>query len=157
MRIALDTNILVYAEGINDLSRRDLARDILNRLPPMDVCVPVQVLGELYHVLTRKARRAAKVAHADVVGWRGAFTTIDTSDEALMSAMDLSTTHQFTIWDSIIVASAAEADCRLLLSEDLQEGFIWRGVTVTNPFSAQRHPLLEGALKQADQQRQPSK
>jgi len=154
MRIALDTNILVYAEGINDLARRDVARDVLYRLPPVDVCVAIQALGELYHVLTRKARRSATAVRADVIGWRDAFNTIETSDEALMSAMDLSMTHQFTIWDSIMVACAAEADCRLLLSEDLQDGFIWRGVTVTNPFSAERHPLLEAALKRADQQRQ---
>jgi hypothetical protein len=30
-------------------------------------------------------------------------------------------------------------------SEDLKDGFSWRGVTVVNPFAAMRHPLL-GAL-----------
>ncbi len=39
--------------------------------------------------------------------------------------------------------AAAEAGCRLLLSEDLQEGFTWGGVTVVNPFAATVHPLLE--------------
>jgi hypothetical protein len=34
----------------------------------------------------------------------------------------------------------------LLLSEDLQDGFSWAGVTVTNPFAATCHPLLEDAL-----------
>jgi predicted nucleic acid-binding protein len=42
---------------------------------------------------------------------------------------------------------AADADCRLVLSEDLQEGFTWRGVTVTNPFGAERHPLLDAWLQ----------
>jgi hypothetical protein len=42
----------------------------------------------------------------------------------------------------MILSAAADARCRLLLSEDLQEGFTWRGVTVVNPFRAQRHPLL---------------
>ena len=37
---------------------------------------------------------------------------------------------------------AAQAGCRLLLSEDLQEGFTWGAVTVVNPFSSQRHALL---------------
>jgi hypothetical protein len=41
----------------------------------------------------------------------------------------------------------AAGRCRLLLSEDLQEGFTWSGVTVTNPFSTSRHPLLEAMLK----------
>jgi predicted nucleic acid-binding protein len=40
-------------------------------------------------------------------------------------------------------------NCRLLLSEDLQEGFTWRGVTVTNPFAKSRHPLLDALLEGA--------
>ena len=36
---------------------------------------------------------------------------------------------------------------RLLLSEDLQDGFTWRGVTVANPFAAQQHPLWASLLR----------
>ena len=39
-------------------------------------------------------------------------------------------------------AVAADAGCRLLLSEDLQDGFTWRGVTVVDPFADKPHPLL---------------
>jgi predicted nucleic acid-binding protein len=45
-----------------------------------------------------------------------------------------------------MLSAAAVARCRLLLSEDLQEGFTWRGVTVTNPFRVDRHPLLAAVL-----------
>jgi hypothetical protein len=34
----------------------------------------------------------------------------------------------------------------LLLSEDLQGGFTWNGVTVTNPFSQEKHELLAAVL-----------
>jgi predicted nucleic acid-binding protein len=47
------------------------------------------------------------------------------------------------IWDSVILSAAAHAGCRLLLSDDYQDGFTWSGVTVTNPFLSSRHPLLE--------------
>jgi predicted nucleic acid-binding protein len=56
--------------------------------------------------------------------------------------MALSAGRALDIWDSTIVAVAAETGCHLLLSEDLTEGFTWRGVTVANPFAAQLHPLL---------------
>jgi len=49
-----------------------------------------------------------------------------------------------------MMSVAAEAGCRLLLSEDLQDGFTWRGVTVVNPFAAERHPLLAALLDMAD-------
>jgi len=45
------------------------------------------------------------------------------------------------------MAVAAENSCRMLLSEDLQNGFIWRGVTVVNPFAAPSSPLLDNILK----------
>lgn len=45
------------------------------------------------------------------------------------------------------MAVAAENRCRLLLSEDLQNGFIWRGLTVVNPFSEPLSPPLENILQ----------
>ena len=61
--------------------------------------------------------------------------------------MDLAADHGLSIWDAVIVAGAAQAGCRLLLSEDLQNGFTWQGVTVVNPFAPEVHPLLREALK----------
>jgi len=48
----------------------------------------------------------------------------------------------------VIFAASAAGGCRLLLSEDLQEGFTWGGVTAVNPFAAKRHELLAGALEE---------
>ena len=41
----------------------------------------------------------------------------------MVNATDLASDHGLTILDSVVLAAAAEAECRLLLSEDLQEGF----------------------------------
>ncbi len=60
--------------------------------------------------------------------------------------MDLSAEHRLSFWDALIFSVAAEAGCRLLLTEDLQDGFTWRGVTAVNPFAEKRHPLLATAL-----------
>jgi predicted nucleic acid-binding protein len=35
-----------------------------------------------------------------------------------------------------MLAVAAQAGCRVLLSEDMQHGFTWRGATIRDPFSA---------------------
>ncbi len=64
----------------------------------------------------------------------------------MLAAADLATDHQLSIWDSVILSAAAEAGCRLLLSEDLQDGFTWKGVTVTNPFASSKHELLSALL-----------
>ena len=146
MRTAIDTNILVYAEGVNGLDRRQAALNVLRRLPIAAVLLPIQALGELYNVLIRKAGYATADVRARLVGWSMSYPTADTTRSALIAAADLAATHRLGIWDSIMIAVAAENGCQLLLSEDLQDGFIWSGLTVANPFSAVPHPLLTALL-----------
>ena len=134
MHYALDTNILVYAEGVDDPERQAKAKRFLDTLNPGDVAIPVQALGELFNVLTRKAKWPAAQARAAVLAWTDTYEVIDTTPSVLLEAMELSTTHQLAIWDAIMLAGAAQAGCRVLLSEDLAPGFTWRGTTVRNPF-----------------------
>ena len=61
MRIALDTNMLVYAEGFGDQPRVRAARRLLEQLTDADVVIPLQCLGELFKVLTGKAGRPAQL------------------------------------------------------------------------------------------------
>ena len=146
MRLALDTNILVYAEGVNGLSVKKTAVDVIRKLSPDETFVPVQVLGELFYVLVRKAGLKRESARTAILSWHDDFPVIETSRAILLAAADLSVDHGLRIWDAVILAAAASAGCRMLLSEDMQEGFTWNGVTVTNPFSAKKHRLLEELL-----------
>ena len=146
MRIAFDTNILVYAQGGNDPARRRIALDVMDALGRDSMHLPVQVLGELFNVLTRKARWPMQAARDAVLNWRSSFTLIAASEDTLLSALDLACDHQLAICDALVVSTAADADCRLLLSENMQDGFVWRGLTIVNPFASKRHPLLEAVL-----------
>ena len=146
MRVALDTNVLAYAEGVNGVERKRTALELVQRLPEGAVLLPVQALGELFHLLVRKAGRPPAKARRAILSWQDAFPLIDTSAEIMLSAADLATDHQLSIWDAVILSATAEAGCRLLLSEDLQEGFTWKGVTVTNPFLTRKHELLVALL-----------
>nr|WP_294549587.1 PIN domain-containing protein [uncultured Rhodopila sp.] len=134
MRTALDTNLLVYAEGVNGEERKVAAARIINDLAGDELVLPVQALGELFAVLTRKARRPAAEAREAVLGWHDAYPVAETSSGVVLDAMELSVAHKFALWDAIMLAAAAASGCRLLLSEDMQDGFTWRGVTIRNPF-----------------------
>ena len=146
MRVALDTNILAYAEGVNGTPMKKTALDLVQRLPNGVTLLPVQTLGELFNLLVRKAGRSPAKARKAILSWQDAFPLIETSAEVMVAAADLATDHQLSIWDSVILSAAAEAGCRLLLSEDLQDGFTWKGVTVTNPFARSKHELLAALL-----------
>src|SRR5688572_14260549 len=128
MRIAFDTNVLVYAEGIDDAVRRDACLALLGRVPRRTAVLPVQVLGELFSVLVRKGKYTKSKARRVVRNWSDALTIVGTSAKALALATDLAAEHGFTIWDAIVLSAAAEDGCDLVLSEDMQDGFAWRGV-----------------------------
>ena len=146
MLVAIDTNVLAYAEGAGDERRRKQAVALLTRLPEQAIVLPVQVLGELFRVLVGKLRHAPERARESVLRWSDAYAVRDSSWAAMQSAFDLSAAHGLSIWDALILSVAAEQRCRLLLSEDLQHGFTWRGATVVNPFEHPGHPLLADRL-----------
>ncbi len=151
MRVALDTNVLAYAEGINGAERRDAALSLVRRAPQEGILIPVQVLGELFNVLVRKGGRSRGEARDALLSWRDTFPVVETSPEVMLAATDLARDHHVGIWDAVILSAAAQSGCRLLLSEDLQEGFTWAGVTVVNPFSTPQHALLQALLAAADE------
>ena len=148
MRLALDTNVLAYAEGVNGAANKKTALTLIEKLPQANTFLPVQVLGELFYVLVRKAGRTPPQARSAILSWQDAFPLIETSPGVLLAAIDLAAHHHLSIWDAVVLSAASAAGCRLLLSEDLQSGFTWSSVTVINPFAPGKHALLEQALEE---------
>ena len=146
MRVALDTNILAYAEGVGDEIRCTAAITLIEQLPAELILLPAQTMGELYRVLTGKAKRDPAEVREAILAWADSFEVADSSWVGFQSALDLAADHGLQIWDALILSVAADNRCRLLLSEDLQNGFTWRGVTVVNPFVAPLSPLLSNIL-----------
>jgi predicted nucleic acid-binding protein len=107
------------------------------------ILVPAQVLGELFNVLVRKARRTPAAAQGAIRFWQDGCSVAPTTEAVLTRAIELAVGHGLAIWDAIILATAAEAGCRMLLSEDMQDGFTWGGVTIVNPFVSPSHKLLD--------------
>jgi len=135
-RIALDTNVLAYAEGVNGVGRQAVATQILRDLAEDEIVIPAQAVAELFTLLIRKVRRPMPEVRAAVLGWHDAYLVGDTSSGVLLDAMELAASHRFALSDAIMLAAAAASGCRWLFSEDMQDGFTWRGVTVRNPFAA---------------------
>ncbi len=143
MRVALDTNILVYAVSGGDDARNATARALLRALPPSDVCLPAQVAGEFYNVVVRKLKRSPDAAIAMLGEWQEAFDIRPATQDDFSGAFRLARDHEFQVWDALIVNVAASDGCDLLLSEDMHEGFRYRGLTIVNPFSKPPHRQLK--------------
>ncbi len=146
VRLALDTNILAYAEGVNGQAHKADALALLERLRVQDIVLPAQAFGELYNVLVRKTRVPAGPARDAVLAWHETFPLIATSPSVMVAAADLAADHHFSIWDAAILAASASQGCAMLLSEDVQDGFVWGGVTVVDPFATALNPRLRTLL-----------
>ena len=140
-RVAIDTNILAYAEGVNlrptDQPKVAASRRLMNALIDADdasLVIPLQALAELYRVLTGKGGWRGEDARAAVDALAAVAEARPTNEGVLSEGLQLATRHGFQIFDALIMAAAVEARCDLLLSEDMQDGFSWRGVVVSNPF-----------------------
>ena len=154
MRIALDTNIFAYAEGVQHgpadtpkiATSRRLLEGLLQDLTFAAVA-PTPALAELYHVLTRKAGRSPEQARAAVGGIIDMMEVAPATASVLRTALELAASHHLQIFDSVIVAASAAAGCEILISEDLQDGSRPCAVTVSNPFGPNPHPVIGALLR----------
>ncbi len=60
---------------------------------------------------------------------------IATDERIVEGAWDSQDLYQLSWWDALIVSAAQVADCRFLLTEDLQDGQLLGNLRVVNPFN----------------------
>jgi predicted nucleic acid-binding protein len=106
----------------------------------------VQTVAEAHQVLIRKHHLNTREAQSRVQFWRPFSDLVPTDEAVFDAALELASNHHFQIYDAIILAAAVQVRCDLLLSEDMQDGFAWRGVTIANPFAATLEPRLARLL-----------
>lgn len=139
---AIDTNVLVYAEGIGEPWKCRRADALIAAIPSAQIIIPVQVLAELYRVLRRKGGLSARKARRNVIEWRDLARVFPTADREFVRGLDLSVDNGLQIFDALIITVAAAAGCDVLLSEDMQDGATFAGVTIVNPFAANPDPRI---------------
>lgn len=145
-RVALDTNILAYLAGVardaRDEAKIGLIRDLIGHIgATASLVAPVQTLGELFVVL-RRSDASAEEARAILLEFSESFATSASETRTALAAADLVVGHKLQFWDALILTAAVEAGCSLLLSEDMQDGFVTRGLTIVNPLANTPHPKL---------------
>jgi len=126
-----DTNILVYVVGQKD-ERTDTAEALLAG----GGIISVQVLNELANVSRKKLRMSWEEIDEALAAVRVLCPSplplrIDTHD----AGRRIAAKYGYSMFDGLIAASALEADCDTLYSEDLQDGQVIEGrLTIRNPF-----------------------
>lgn len=130
----VDTNIFVYAalKSLDDTEKWRRAIDLLNS--SRSFVVSTQVLNEFSSVLLRKniTDDDIKSRVEDIVS--DSFVSVITI-ETIRHAWELRKRYNLSFWDSLIVASALQAGCTTLYTEDLNHGMtVDKTLHIVNPF-----------------------
>lgn len=131
-----DTNVIVYAFTSDD-PRSEEAYALMQA----GGVVSVQVLNELVNVWRRKQGRDwSEVQNGlrivKLLLEPPAPLTVEVHDAAVGIARD----YGYSIYDSLIVASALRAGCATLYSEDFQHRQTIEQLTIRNPFAESEYP-----------------
>ncbi len=135
--VFVDTNVLLYARDSREATKQKLAVDWLAFLwQEQTGRTSIQVLSEFYVNATRKLSPGMRpdLAWDDVqslMAWRPQ----PLNEVVLTGGRQIQARYGLSWWDSLVVAAAQEQGCGLLLTEDLQDGGIFGGVTVRSPFT----------------------
>ena len=133
-RSFFDTNVLVYADDASTPSKQERALDLIDEHRRAGTgVVSLQVLQEYFVSVTRKLGVEAGVARRKVE-LLAEFDVAAPGVQDILAAIDLHRLHGLSFWDTLILRSAKQAGCRVLLTEDFQDQRDLDGVRVVNPF-----------------------
>jgi predicted nucleic acid-binding protein len=125
----LDTNVLLYL--LSTGAKADQAEALL----AVGGVVSVQVLNEFVSVASRKLKMKWPEIREVLTTVRAICKVIPVTLEIHETGLAIAERYGFSFYDSLILAAAKQAQCRIVYSEDMQNGQVVQGVTIRNPFS----------------------
>lgn len=127
----IDTNIVIYALGPNSPKSRPAA--ILFANTPT---ISTQVLSETANVALKKLALPLPETGKLLAMLEATCRVEIVTPTTMHRALDIAGRYGFSWFDSLIVASALEAECGILYSEDMHHSqVIENKLTIINPFS----------------------
>jgi predicted nucleic acid-binding protein len=132
-RVFLDTNILVYLYSIDEDDKRDISCKFVNNA---DCVTSIQTMNEASNVWFRKH----SLGKIEIAKYLDEIESV--CDEVMLIrrktlnlAMDIKERYGYSFYDCLMLASSTEANCTMILTEDMQDGQIIDGkLKITNPF-----------------------
>ena len=130
-KISLDTNILIYNHGIDGNAKQQIADSLFDNIP----VISTQVISEYLNVMKRISKKDKSDLLKICAEWLKYCQVKAVSLSTINLAHRLLQKYDFQLFDSIIIASALEAECEILYSEDLHHGLLVENkLTILNPF-----------------------
>jgi predicted nucleic acid-binding protein len=134
-RVFLDTNLWIYLQDGSSGDKSKCVSDLIRDNAGM-ILISTQVLGELYHVITRKKIASPQVAGQVVRDLLEDFPVLNIDPPNVKKALEINIRYGYTYWDSLILATALLANCTIVYSEDMQHNqLVEAQLRIVNPFT----------------------
>jgi predicted nucleic acid-binding protein len=134
-RVALDSNVLIYAELEPESEKGTRAANLILRAA-RDGVIPAQVLGEYLRFVQRRMPTAFAEAIRQASIYQTLFLTPATTSAIIDKACSLARDHRLRLWDCVVCAASVDAGAKVLMTEDMQDGRSIDGLRLMNPFAA---------------------
>lgn len=123
-----DTNILLYL--LSSDSRADQAETLIAD----GGVISVQVLNEFASVASRKLKMDWSEIQDILTTIKTICRVVPITLEIHESGIAIAEKYKLSFYDSLILAAASHSECRIVYSEDMQDGQRIKNITIQNPF-----------------------
>jgi len=124
--VFLDSNILIYSllkESTNN-EKHPKTLKLFKKLESQnkEIIISTQVLNEVYNVLVKKYKQDSSETILKLEEITKAIKVAPVDVKTVKTGWKLCENNNYSIYDSLILASAIENGCDVLYSEDMQDG-----------------------------------
>jgi predicted nucleic acid-binding protein len=136
-KVFWDTNVFVYLFDRSSPDKQRRARNLFDEgLRQGTICISWQVIQEFINVALHKFEQPMPFEDLKDFLQHGLYPCCEVypSREIYMRTLTIQKQTQYRFYDSLVVASALEANVKRLYSEDLQDGRQIEGLQIVNPF-----------------------
>ncbi len=133
-RFFFDTNVLVYAYTKANRDKQQKAKLLLQTSIGKIIIISAQVINEFYSVMQRNKVEHNQIKN-DIFEMSKLFNISDINFKLIKKALTIKESYHFSLWDSLIIASALQNNCTILYTEDMQHNQIIEDtLKIINPF-----------------------
>jgi predicted nucleic acid-binding protein len=127
----VDSNIWLYAFMDSSSAKRNQA---LQLIEGAGITLSTQVINEVCSNLLRKASYTEPEIQQTIGNFQASYPILNVTTNIIRHASVLRGSYSFSYWDSVVIATAIEADCSIIYSEDMQNGQLIGNLRIINPF-----------------------
>jgi predicted nucleic acid-binding protein len=131
-KVFIDTNVLIYAYSETEPDKKATT---LNILENYHIVFSIQVINEFIWVMNKKYKIDFKILQALLDRFWEKFEVTLLQKTSIDQALSIAQRYKYSYWDSLILSSALENGCKVLYTEDMQDGQTIDGtLKIENPF-----------------------